>query len=102
MLRMCLHDTASRSLIFDKLDQHTELSQVIMPAGGSSAVLLVARAPDEQSLPDKDDVSAFLLDGQVGYGVQPPTWHSLDRVPVDPHPTPWLIITDDRTTKHFA
>lgn len=96
-LRMFLLETAPRALVFDKLEKHTELSQVFMPAGGSSAVLLVARAPDEQSLPDKDDVRAFLLDGQVGYGLHPHTWHSLDRLPLDPHPTRWLMLTDDRT-----
>ncbi|HLS16716.1 MAG TPA: ureidoglycolate lyase [Paenalcaligenes sp.] len=96
-LRMFLIETQPRPLVINKLEKHTDLSQVFMPSGGGPAVLIVGRAADEQSLPDKEGLRAFLLDGSVGYGLHPHTWHSLDRMPLQDTPTRWVMFTDHKT-----
>jgi len=96
-LRMFLIETEPRPLVINKLEKHTDLSQVFMPAGGGPAVLIVGRAADEQSLPDKEGLRAFLLDSSVGYGLHAHTWHSLDRMPIQDQTTRWVMFTDHKT-----
>src|SRR5690625_7787508 len=68
-----------------------------MPPGGGPAVLIAGRAADEQSLPDKEGLRAFLLDSSVGYGLHAHTWHSLDRMPIQDQTTRWVMFTDHKT-----
>src|SRR5690625_670257 len=67
--RMFLLETKYQGREFTMLEKHTQVSQVFFPAGGSIAVLLVAKAKDNNRLPSVDNIKAFLLDGTVGYGL---------------------------------
>lgn len=95
--RMFLVETEYRPLVINRLEKHTDLSQVFMPAGGIEAVLIVGKATDEHSLPSLESLRAFILSGQVGYGLHPHIWHSLDRMPLRPGTTRWVMITDNKT-----
>ena len=44
----------------------------------------------------------FLLDGTVGYALARGTWHSLDRLPLYPPATQWVIITDRETQEDLT
>jgi ureidoglycolate lyase len=83
---------------FSKLERHFALTQTFLPLGGSPAVVAVAPpAPDRAAVPDPAQIRAFLLDGTRGYALAPGTWHSLDRFPLQPPDTRWVIITDHET-----
>jgi ureidoglycolate hydrolase len=86
-------------LRFSKLERHFNLTQAFVPLGGSPAVLAVAPPgpADRGALPRPDQVRAFLLDGTTGYALARGTWHSLDRFPLYPPCTQWVIITDRET-----
>jgi ureidoglycolate lyase len=90
--------TPYQGFSFSKLERHFELTQTFLPLGGSPAVVAVAPpSPDRSAVPDPAEVRAFLLDGTVGYALAPGTWHSLDRFPLYPPDTRWVIITDHET-----
>jgi|SRR5690625_1099499 len=97
MPRLFLIETEFRPLKINRLEKHTELSQVFMPAGGGEAVLIVGLGEDEHSMPIKESLRAFHLDGRVGYGLHQHTWHSLDRMPLGDEPTRWVMLTDHKT-----
>ena len=84
---------------FSKLERHFHVTQSFLPLGGSPAV--VAGVPpgtgDRATLPAPEDVRAFLLDGKTGYALRKGTWHSLDRFPLYPPSTEWVILTDHET-----
>ncbi len=92
--------TPYRGLNFTKLERHFNLTQTFIPLGGAPAVVAVAAASlagDRETVPSPDRVRAFLLDGTKGYALAPGTWHSLDRFPLYPPDTRWVIITDHET-----
>jgi ureidoglycolate lyase len=90
--------TRYQGLRFSKLERHFELTQTFLPLGGSPAVVAVAPPSSDRSrVPDPAEVRAFLLDGTKGYALGPGTWHSLDRFPLYPPETRWVIITDHET-----
>jgi ureidoglycolate lyase len=90
--------TPYQGLRFSKLERHFELTQTFLPLGGSPAALAVARpSSDRATIPKPTEVRAFLLDGTKGYALAPGTWHSLDRFPLYPPDTRWVIITDHET-----
>src|SRR5262245_3399489 len=91
--------TAYQGLRFSKLERHFQLTQTFLPLGGSPAVVAVARpsSSDRTVIPDRTEVRAFLLDGTQGYALAPGTWHSLDRFPLYPPDTRWVIVTDHET-----
>jgi ureidoglycolate lyase len=90
--------TAYQGMRFSKLERHFELTQTFLPLGGSPAAVAVAPPSRDRSvIPDPTDVRAFLLDGTKGYALAPGTWHSLDRFPLYPPDTRWVIITDHET-----
>jgi ureidoglycolate lyase len=90
--------TQYQGLRFSKLERHFNLTQTFLPLGGSPAVLAVAPpSPDRTAVPAPGDVRAFLLDGSLGYALARGTWHSLDRFPLYPPDTRWVIITDHET-----
>ena len=83
---------------FSKLERHFNLTQTFLPRGGSPAVIAVAPpSADRTAIPAPADVRAFLLDGSQGYALARGTWHSLDRFPLYPPHTHWVIITDHET-----
>jgi ureidoglycolate hydrolase len=95
--------TPYRGLRFSKLEQHFGLTQTFLPLGGSPAVVAVAPpSADRSVVPEPTDVRAFLLDGTKGYALAPATWHSLDRFPLYPPDTRWVIITDHETQEDLV
>lgn len=92
--------TPYQGLAFKTMERHFNLTQTFIPLGGSPAVVAVA-APsdpgDRAAIPDPDQVRAFLLDGSCGYALARGTWHSLDRFPLEPPATSFVIITDRET-----
>ncbi|HEV8307682.1 MAG TPA: ureidoglycolate lyase [Methylomirabilota bacterium] len=92
--------TPYQGLRFSKLERHFNLTQTFLPLGGSPAVVAVAPpSSDRTAVPDPTDVRAFLLDGSKGYALARGTWHSLDRFPLYPPETRWVIITDHETQR---
>jgi ureidoglycolate hydrolase len=90
--------TLYQGLRFSKLERHFGLTQTFLPLGGSPAVVAVAPpSVDGAAVPDPAAVRAFLLDGTKGYALAAGTWHSLDRFPLYPPDTRWVIITDHET-----
>jgi ureidoglycolate hydrolase len=90
--------TRYQGLRFAKLERHFNVTQTFLPLGGSPAVVAVApRSADRAAIPAPEEVRAFLLDGSQGYALARGTWHSLDRFPLYPPDTRWVIITDHET-----
>jgi ureidoglycolate lyase len=92
--------TPYQGLTFTKLERHFNLTQAFIPLGGTPAVLAVAPpspTEDGETVPPPDQIRAFLLDGTRGYALARGTWHSLDRFPLYPPDTTWVIITDHET-----
>jgi ureidoglycolate lyase len=92
--------TPYQGLTFAKLERHFNLTQTFIPLGGAPAVVAVAPPSppgDRNAIPSPGQVRAFLLDGTRGYALARGTWHSLDRLPLSPPDTRWVIITDHET-----
>jgi ureidoglycolate lyase len=84
-------------LRFAKMERHVRVSQAFVPLGGAHAVVAVAPPMPDRSCPRLEDIRAFLLDGSMGYVLHLGTWHSLDRFPLTPPDTTFLMITDQET-----
>jgi ureidoglycolate lyase len=89
--------TPYQGLQFTKLERHFNVTQSFLPLGGSPAVVAVAPPGDRDALAAPEDVRAFLLDGKIGYALARGAWHSLDRFPLYPPGTEWVILTDHET-----
>jgi ureidoglycolate lyase len=90
--------TVYQGLRFTKLERHFNVTQSFLPLGGAPAVVAVAPPSDERArVPAPAEVRAFLLDGSQGYAMKRGTWHSLDRFPLYPPDTRWVILTDHET-----
>jgi ureidoglycolate lyase len=90
--------TKYQGLRFSKLERHFNVTQSFLPLGGAPAVVAVAPpSTDRNVIPAPADVRAFLLDGTQGYALARGTWHSLDRFPLYPPDTRWVILTDHET-----
>lgn len=90
--------TPYQPLRFAKLERHFGVTQTFLPLGGAPAVVAVAPpSSDRTAIPAPADVRAFLLDGSQGYALARGTWHSLDRFPLRPPDTRWVILTDHET-----
>ena len=97
--------TPYQGLAFTKLERHFRLSQTFIPLGGAPAVVAVAAptSPDDrEAIPRPEDVRAFLIDGSKGYVLAPGTWHSLDRFPLAPPDTRFVMITDHETADDLS
>jgi ureidoglycolate hydrolase len=95
---LMLLKTPYQGLRFSKLERHFNLTQTFLPLGGSPAVVAVAPpSGDRAAVPAPAEVRAFLLDGRCGYALAKGTWHSLDRFPLYPPDTRWVIVTDHET-----
>lgn len=86
--------TPFAGLRFSKMERHLRVTQAFVPLGGSPAVVAVAPPADELRI---EDIRAFLLDGSAGYVMHRGTWHSLDRFPLAPPHSDFLMITDHET-----
>lgn len=65
-----------RDLVCDHLNAHRRATQMLVPLGGRSAVLVVAPATvpfDDRA--DVDDLRAFVLDGRAAVNLAVGTWH---------------------------
>ena len=92
--------TPFQGMAFTKMERHFNLTQAFIPLGGSPAVVAVAppaEPGDREAIPKPDQVRAFLLDGSKGYALSRGTWHSLDRFPLYPPHTNFVMITDHET-----
>ena len=97
--------TPYQALSFTKMERHFNLTQAFIPLGGSPAVVAVAPPSDpsdREAVPGPDQVRAFLLDGSKGYALWKGTWHSLDRFPLYPPETNFVIITDHETQEDLS
>jgi ureidoglycolate lyase len=89
-------------LQFGKMERHLHVSQAFVPLGGGPATVAVAPPTPDGSRPRLADIRAFLLDGSTGYVLHLGTWHSLDRFPLAPPDTTFLMITDQETQRDLA
>jgi ureidoglycolate lyase len=90
--------TPYQGLRFRTMERHFHVSQAFIPLGGQRAAVAVAppsAEPDE--VPRLDAIRAFLLDGSKGYVLHKGTWHSLDRFPLRPPDTRFVMLTDHET-----
>lgn len=83
-------------LRFRTMERHFHVSQAFIPLGGEHAAVAVA-PPSGDGVPQLDAIRAFLLDGAKGYVLHRGTWHSLDRFPLRPPDTRFVMITDHET-----
>ena len=88
--------TPFQGLRFRTMERHFHVSQAFIPLGGEHAAVAVA-PPSEDAMPALDAIRAFLLDGSKGYVLHRGTWHSLDRFPLRPPDTRFVMITDHET-----
>ena len=82
---------------FTMMERHFSHTESRVPLGGGQAVMVVAASEhplDPKSLPEPEDVRAFLLDGSVGIMLARGTWHSLDCYPARPPHTAFAFISE--------
>ena len=92
-------------LTFHKLERHFAVTQTFIPLRGSPAVVALAPptdAQDRNSIPTPEQVRAFLLDGTKGYVLAKGTWHSLDRYPLYPSESVFVMLNDSATSEDLA
>lgn len=92
--------TPYQGLTCKKMERHLNLTQAFIPLGGAPAVVAVAPPTDpndRSAIPRPDQIRAFLLDGTKGYALARGTWHSLDRFPLYPPESRFVILTDRET-----
>ena len=89
-------------LQFGKMERHLHVSQAFVPLGGGPAAVAVAPPTPDGSRPRLEEIRAFLLDGSQGYVLHLGTWHSLDRFPLAPPDTTFLMITDQETQRDLT
>jgi ureidoglycolate lyase len=90
--------TPYQGLRFRTMERHFQVSQAFIPLGGEHAAVAVAPpSADREGVPQLDAIRAFLLDGSRGYVLHRGTWHSLDRFPLRPPDTRFVMLTDHET-----
>ncbi len=85
-------------LTFNELERHFGVTQSFVQLSGSPAVVCVAaptatEAPTD--VPDPADVRAFVIDTAKGYSFSRGTWHSLNRINLNPPGSTFLILNSD-------
>lgn len=90
--------TPFQGLRFHTMERHFHVSQAFIPLGGERAAVAVAPpTAARDGVPGLEAIRAFLLDGSKGYVLHRGTWHSLDRFPLRPPDTRFVMITDHET-----
>ena len=92
--------TPFQGLQFRTMERHFHVSQAFIPLGGEHAA--VAVAPPSEDEPRLGEIRAFLLDGSKGYVLHKGTWHSLDRFPLRPPDTRFVMLTDHETQEDLT
>jgi len=85
---------------FSRLERHFQVAQTFIPLGHVPAFVAVSEPTDPadpESIPNPEDVKAFVVDGSCGYVLKPGTWHSLDRYPLYEAESRMVIITSHET-----
>jgi ureidoglycolate hydrolase len=90
-----------QGLSFSMLERHFAVTQTFIATGGSPSV--VALAPpgavhDRDGVPEPEAVRAFIIDPGTGYLLHRGTWHSLDRFPLYPPASTFVVATTTETT----
>ncbi len=93
--------SSSVGLRFNLLERHHYVTQSFVPLGTTPAVIAVAAPTAADTIPEPEDLRAFLLDGTAGYVMQAGTWHALDRFPLSDAPADVVIITDKATQREL-
>ena len=82
-----------QTMTFTQLERHFHATHVFIPVSGSLAAVAVSLATDENdptAIPDPSDVRAFLIDGTKGFCYKRATWHSLNRLILNPPGTTFI------------
>jgi ureidoglycolate lyase len=67
-----------RPFEFEVIERHVKCSQAFIPIGGTASVFVLAPPTDPDdpdSLPDLNNLKAFILDGTMGINLAAGTWH---------------------------
>ncbi len=94
--------TPYQGLRFRTMERHFHVSQAFIPLGGEHAAVAVAPPSLSQGAPPLEAIRAFLLDGSKGYVLHRGTWHSLDRFPLRPPDTRFVMLTDHETQEDLT
>jgi ureidoglycolate lyase len=100
--RVQVTQTPFSGFTFSKLERHFLQTKVCVPLAGSPAVVAVATPTDPkdpEAIPSPDQVRAFLLDGTKGYMFKRATWHSVDRLPLYPPGSSFVVFNDRETAE---
>ena len=99
-ISVTVNRVAFQGLTFSKMERHFNVTQSAIPLEGPPAVVAVA-APtdpdDREAIPGPEKMHAFLIDGTRGYVLGKGTWHSLNRFPLYPDATTFIILSDEET-----
>jgi ureidoglycolate lyase len=101
-LRVSVSVAPFQGLAFRKLERHFHVTQTFVPLEGSPAVVAVAGPTDPETIPRPEAVRAFLIDGSKGYLLAKGTWHSLDRFPLAPPATVFVVLNEEETARDPA
>ena len=86
------------TLTFTELERHFAVTQSFVQLSGSPAVVCAAAPTDRddpESVPNPEDVHAFLIDPTKGFAFKNGTWHSLNRYILAPPGATFLIINSN-------
>lgn len=89
--------TAYLGARFTELESHLNVSQAFIHTGGSAAV--VAVAPPGETPPKPGQMRALRIEPGMGYVLKVGAWHSLDRHPVAPPGSTFVMVTCEETTR---
>jgi ureidoglycolate lyase len=84
------------------LERHQEVTQSFIPVNGKPMVFVVAPATDitdPRSAPDPEGFRAFYMDGSQGVMLHIGTWHSPNRLAVQPPDCEFIILSSIDTTE---
>jgi ureidoglycolate hydrolase len=82
---------------FTELESHLNVSQAFIHTGGSAA--FVAVAPPSATPPKPDQMRALRIEPGMGYVLKIGAWHSLDRHPLAPPGSTFVMVTGEETTQ---
>jgi ureidoglycolate lyase len=94
-----------QGLRFARLERHFMVSQTFVPLDGPAAVVAVAPPTDpddREAVPPPEAIRAFLIDGRRGYLLGRGTWHSIDRFPLAPPASAFVVLSEQETAEDPA